>query len=179
MMNDSFTYNGIDMRETFKVKVIAYDTLLPERRQRRVIVSGRSGSQDYDANSTQTHNDRVLRMECMVHGKLTDTEFDSLKYTLSRRGRIVLWDKLDRYFICNLYDPAEVIDSFQHAFREFKLNFLCNPYAYALAPTILSSPQPIIPIKYEGTRQTPTRITIRNTGTVALSGVTITAREIT
>ncbi len=177
MTNDSFTYNGVDMFQQFKVKVIAYDLLIPERRQRRVTVPGRSGSYDFDTNTTQTHEDRILRMECMVHGELSDAQFDSLKYTLSRRGRIILWDKPDRYYIGNLYDPAEVIDSFQHAFREFEIEFLCDPYGYDLEGTVLTSAQPVILPRYKGTRQAPTRIIIRNTGTTPLTGVTITTRE--
>jgi hypothetical protein len=58
------------------------------------------------------------------------------------------------------------------------MEFVCEPYAYALEPTILTSTSPIIPVSYEGTRKTPTRITIRNNGTTPMQGITITAREI-
>lgn len=176
MTDDSFTYNGIDMYEQFKVKVLSSDVFMAELRQRKVVVPGRSGAYDYGA---EHHEERPLRMQLEVTQQITDAQFDSLKYTLSRKGRIILWDKPDRYFVGQLYDPAEVIDYFRHALREFEITFLCEPYAYALEPTILQSTAPIIPTAYEGTRKAPTRITIRNTGTTALRGVTITARELT
>lgn len=175
MTPDSFTYNGIDMYEQFKIKVIIYDLFMAARRQSKLVVPGRSGAYDFKADE---HEERPLRMVLEVEGTITDAQFDSLKYTLSRRGRIVLWDKPDRYFIGQLYDPTEVIDYFRHSKREFDVNFLCEPYAYALAPTVVTAKTPIMPIQYAGTRQTPTRITIRNTGSTPLQGVTVTAREI-
>lgn len=176
MTDDSFTYNGIDMYQQFMVKVLSSDVFMAELRQRKVVVPGRSGVYDYGA---EYHEERPLRMQVEVEGRISDAQFDSLKYTLSRKGRIVLWDKQDRYFVGQLYDPAEVIDYFRHSMREFEITFLCEPYAYALTPTILQSSGPIIPADYEGTRKAPTRITIRNTGTVPMQGVTITAREFT
>lgn len=175
MTPDSFTYNGIDMYQQFKIQMLVYDLFMAELRQRKVIVPGRSGAYDYGANR---HEERPLRMTIAVEGEITDAQFDSLKYTLSRKGRIVLWDKPDRYFVGQLYDPVEVIDYFRHAKREFEITFLCEPYAYALEPTILLANRPIMPIAYEGTRETPTRITIRNNGSTPLRGITITAREI-
>lgn len=175
MSPDSFTYNGIDMYQQFKIRVLIYDLFMAERRQKKLVVPGRSGAYDFEADE---HEERPLRMTMEVEGNITDAQFDSLKYTLSRKGRIVLWDKPDRYFVGRLYDPAEVMDSFRHAKREFEASFLCEPYAYATEPTMLVSKKQIMPIDYIGTRKTPTRITIRNTGSTTLRGVTITAREI-
>lgn len=181
MTEDSFTYNGVDMYEQFKIRVVKYEVFMAERRQRRVTVPGRSGSYDYDAAAKQraTHNDRPLRMELVVDGFITEDRFDDLKYTFSRKGRIVLWDKPDRYFYGDLYDPAEVIEYFRHSMREIEVSFLCDPYAYANAPTTLTSSEAILPISYKGTREAPTYITIRNTGTTPMQAVRIIRREVT
>lgn len=175
MTDNSFTYNGIDMAAEFKIKVIAYDLFLPPLRARKVMIPQRSGAYDYGATN---HDERAMRMECEIVGQITDAQFDSLKYTLSRKGRIVLWDKPDRYFYGQLYEPVEVIDFPRHMFRDFELVFNCEPYAYALSPTILTSTEPIIWTEYEGTRKAPTRITIKNTGSTPMQGITITAREL-
>lgn len=173
MTDDSFTYNGIDMYEQFKIRIVAYDVLMPPLRSRKVVVPGRSGAYDYGA---EYHDERTLRMSVTVDGELDAAQFDTLKYTLSRKGKIILWDKPDRQFVGQLYDPAEVLDYFRHAMREFEINFLCEPYAYALTPSVLYSTDDIIWPEYEGTRKAPTRITIRNTGSTPMQGVTITAR---
>lgn len=175
MTDDSFTYNGIDMFQQFKIKVLVYDLFTAERRQRKLTIPGRSGAYDFDADE---HEERPLRMDIEITGEISDAQLDSLKYTLSRKGRIVLWDKPDRYYIGRLYDPAEVIDYFRHCKREFEINFLCEPYAYAVEPTVISANSPIMPVKYIGTRRTPTRITITNNSDSAMRGLTITAREI-
>lgn len=181
MTDDSFTYNGVDLYEQFGIRVVAYNLLMPERRRRSVVVPGRSGSFNYDDAPGQSthHNDRPLRMTVVIERELAPGAFDDLKYTLSRQGRIVLWDQPDRYYRGNLFDPAEVLDYFRHSMREFELVFLCDPYAYALTPTTLVSGQSILPMRYEGTRETPTRIKIRNTGKTPLTGIRVIAREVT
>ena len=173
MTDDSFTYNGIDMYEQFNIRIVKYDLLMPELRPRKVSIPLRSGAYDYGANY---HEERPLRLSVAVDGELSVDRFDNLKYILSRKGRIIMWDLQDRYFYGQLYDPVEVIDYFQHCRREFEIVFICEPYAYALEPTTLTSDQRTMPINYEGTRETPTLITIRNLGTTAMQGITITAR---
>jgi predicted phage tail component-like protein len=176
MTSNSFTYNGVDVFEIARLRIIHYDVFSAPLRARKVLVPGRSGMYDYGA---EYHDERQLRMECLIDGAIEDAQFDELKYVLSRKGRrIILWDKPDRYYVGQCYDAAEVLDYYHHYLREFELVFQCEPYAYAIEATVLTSDQPIIFTQYEGTRQAPTRITIRNTGSAPLSGVTITAREV-
>lgn len=175
MTGDSFTYNGIDVYDLAKLRIINYDVFMAELRERKVSVPGRSGAFDYGANY---HEERQMRMECTIDGEITDFQFDELKYTLSRKGRIVLWDKLDRYYVGQCYDAVEVIDYYSHCLRDFELVFDCEPYAYATNPTVIRSTVPIMNISYEGTRKAPTLITIRNTGATPISGVTVTSREL-
>ena len=174
MTPDSFTFNAIDMYQTFAVKILAYDLLMPELRRREVVIPGRSGAYDYGA---KYHENRPLQMQVEVEREISPMQFDELKYTLSRKGRIILWDKPDRYFVGQLYDPAEVTDFFRHSRREFEIAFLCEPYAYALEPTVLKSTEPVLRIAYEGTREAPTLITIRNTGDTPLYGLRISSRS--
>lgn len=174
MTYDSFTYNGIDVYELARLKMVSYNTFTAPLRPRKQVIPGRSGAFDFGA---KYHDERTLRMSCTIDGEITDSQFDSLKFTLSRKGRIILWDQLDRYYYGQSYDATEVIDYYRHCMREFEINFVCDPYAYALEPTVLTTSNRILPVAYEGTRETPTRITIRNTGTASLVGLTLIARE--
>lgn len=173
MYDDSFTYNGIDMYKHFGIKMVAHNGLLPPLRPRKITIPSRSGKYDYIA---KYHDERSLELECDITRYLSNAEFDNLKYILSRKGKIVLFDMPDRYFLGQIYDPDVVFEYFMQEIREVSMNFVCEPYAYATEPTIVFSDKQNMPIKYEGTRETPTRFTIRNTGTKPMYGISITAR---
>lgn len=175
MTYDSFTYNSIDVYELASLKMVSYSTFTAPLRPRKQIVPGRSGAYDFGARS---HDERPLRMSCVIDREITDAQFDSLKYTFSRKGSIILWDQPDRYYYGQCYDFDEVLDYYRHCMREFELIFTCEPYAYALEATILKSTAQILPVEYEGTREAPTLITIKNTGTAAMQGVRVTARVV-
>jgi predicted phage tail component-like protein len=175
MVNNTFLYNGKNLYELAFLRVFSYNVFAAELRARKVQVPGRSGAYDFGA---EFHEERPLRMECFIERKIQEYQFDELKYALSRKGRIIMWDQPDRYYIGQAYNAAEVLRHWQYLATSFTLEFTCEPYAYSLAPTILTSALPVIFTEYEGTRKAPTRITIRNTGNASLSGVTITSREV-
>jgi predicted phage tail component-like protein len=194
MMNDSFVFyapgsgTGVDLRAQFGIKVIAVRSFTADLRPRKVTVPGRSGAYDYGANY---HEERELYFDCMVERELKKDasqgidEFDDLKYLLchgTRKGRIIIWDQQDRYYLGRLYQQENVQDFFQLKGRKLTLRFICDPYAYGLEPKILyADNNGIVSMtggnRYFGTRQTPTRITIRNTGTSNISNIIISAFE--
>ena len=175
--DDSFTYNGTDVYDIARLRVVSYDVFTAPLRARKVVVPLRSGAYDYGAKH---HEERSLRIACTVDGEITPAQFDSLKYLLSRKGRIILWDKPDRYYYGRAYNAPEVLDAFMQVMRDFELVFTCDPYAYALEPTVLLTEMDSIDMQgnpYPGTRRTPTRITIYNDAATPMQGIRITARE--
>lgn len=186
MIDDSFEYNKVDVFATYGIKMIAYNLFSPDLRERKVTVPTRSGSFDYGA---EYHDERTLQLECQTWKVLTDEEFDNLKWLLSKKGRIVLWDQPDRYYYGRIYKQDLVKDYFQHCGRGFTFSFICDPYAYLYdeetgfqQPTILKTSNGSLDMqeasnKYSGTWRTPTRITIKNTGSVPISGIQIIATE--
>lgn len=172
---NTMLYNGVNLYEIAYLRVFSNNVFTAPLRERKVAIPGRSGSYDYGA---EYHDERPLRMECLIERPITAGQFDNLKYTLSRKGRIIIWDQPDRYYIGQSYNAAEVLEYGRLTAATFTLEFQCEPYAYALSPTVLITTKPILPVSYEGTRKTSTRITIRNNSATALRGVTITAREI-
>ncbi len=179
MTDDSFTLNSVDVYDLAKLKVVAYDVLTPPLRPRKAVIPGRSGAYDY---GSKYHDERGIRLECVIEGEITTAQFDSLKYTLSRKGRLILWDKPDRYFWGQFYEAATVLDFPGHCMREFTLTFVCDPYGYALVPSITTTTDNMIDMKkggnpYAGTQEAPTRITIYNLGETTMRGIEIIARQ--
>ena len=171
---DSFLYNGVDMYELARLRIIGRDVFTAPLRPRKIHIPNRSGAYDQGA---KYHDERTLTLECNIDGEITDRQFDELKYQLSRKGRIILWDKPDRYYYGQAYDFGEVEDFFNHEIRQFDLVFVCDPYAYALEPTVVQTTQNVYQPHYIGTRETPTRITLRNKGTLPMQNIIITTRN--
>lgn len=186
MMNDSFEYNKVDMLETYGIKMIASNFFSPDLRERKVTVPTRSGSFDYGA---EYHDERTLQLECQTWKELTDQEFDNLKWLLSKKGRIVLWDQPDRFYYGRIYKQDLVKDYFMHRGRGFTFSFTCDPYAYlydedtgSQKPTILKTTNGYLDMSapenlYDGTWRAPTRITIKNTGSTPITGIQVIATE--
>ena len=179
---DNFLYNDVDMYMTFGIRCIATRHLTANLRPRKIVVPTRSGAYDYRANY---HDERELSILCQVTRPLIKTEeqdeFDDLKYLLcggKSKGRIILWDQPDRYYYGRVYDQDVVKEYFNLAGREITLRFICDPYAYGLEPKIFTTDSNMLDLTesnhYIGTRETPTRITIRNTGDMPISGIQIT-----
>lgn len=172
---DTFMYNNTDMRIAFNLMILHYDVLSPPKRARKILIPEYSGAYDQGA---RWHDERELRMECNIYGDIGEKRLDDMKFLLSHRGRITLWDKTDRYYIGAVYDYPEITDHYMHCMRSFELRFICKPYAVGNEQVRIVSQEPVIPINnYIGTRETPTRLTIRNTGTTPLSNIRITVRK--
>lgn len=186
MTEDSFLYNKVDMFQEYGIKMLSHNLFSPNLRERKVVVPTRSGAFDYGA---EYHDERDLQLDCTTWKKLDTAEFDNLKWLLAKKGRIVLWDQPDRFYFGRVYDQDVVQDYFRHIGRSFTLTFKCDPYAKkydeetgAENPTILKTNQNQLPMQgseneYMGTWKTPTRITIRNTGTTTIQGIKIIATE--
>lgn len=173
MTGDSFSFGKYNSVDDWGLMVVASDYLLPPKRARKITIPGRSGSYDFGAKDW---DERTLRLTCMLTRTMSKAEFREIIYALSKKSRLRLWNEPDKYYVAELYDPAEVQDFYMEAAREFELSFIAEPFAYGSTVTA--------PIKdgrntveYKGTAETPCLIVLRNTSTENVVNVTITATK--
>lgn len=173
MTGDSFSFGKFNSMDDWGIKVVAYDYLLPPKRARKVTIPGRSGSYDFGAN---TWGERSLRMSCMLTRQMTKAEFREVIYALSKKARLRLWNEPDKYYIAELYDPAEVQDYYLEIAREFELVFVCEPFAYG-ASVVGPIQNGRNLVNYKGTAEAPCMIVLKNTSTTDVVNITITATK--
>ena len=168
---DSFSFGTYNSLADWGIRVVKYDTLTPPKRSRKTQIPERSGMYDFGA---QCWDERTVRIDCVLERKISRAQLREIAGTLSRKGRLWLWDEPDKYYIGELYDPAEIMDYCDESMREFTLSFICEPFAFGRTVT-----QPIASgenrVDYRGTAQTPCVIVLKNPSGSAAQTVTITA----
>lgn len=168
---DSFTFGRYNSLKDWGIRVIKYDTLTPAKRPRKVSIPRRSGMYDFGADCWE---ERTVRIECVLERKTSRSELRAIAGALSRKSRLWLWDEPDKYYIGEIYDPAEITDYFDEAMREFALSFVCEPFAYGRTVTMpVASGENAVP--YQCTADAPCLLVLRNTSSSAISNLTITA----
>lgn len=168
---DSFTFGSCNSLTDWGIRVVKYDTLTPAKRPRKVSIPGRSGQYDYGARCWE---ERTVRIECVLEQKLSRARLREIAGALSKKARLRLWDEPDKYYIGELYDPAEITDYYDEAMREFTLSFVCEPFAYG---RIVSLPlhAGTNAVDYAGTAETPCVIVLRNLSSADIMNLSITA----
>ncbi len=173
MTNDSFTFGGVDMFETYGIRVVTYEVLAPQLRRRKRTIPLRSGSYDYGA---RYYDDREIKVECDTRACLTRDQIRELSYTLSKKARIVFWDEPDKYYIGRVYDPSE-LEHIGGIGYEFVLVFECDPFAYAADQTVIETQAASYFPVYDGTAPTPVTVMLTNIGGAVAQGVKIVIRK--
>ena len=171
MLRNSFTFGGVDMRETYGICISeAHDVLFPQLRERKVVVPGRSGAYDYGAFA---YDERILSLDCDIVRPTTRAQLREIAYVLAQKNRIVLWNEPEKYYIGRIYN-AEELERVGTTQKHFTLEFTCDPFAYGQTVTRkLSSGEN--PLQYQGTARTPSLIVLRNTGGAPIQNLQITA----
>lgn len=171
MTGDSFSIGQYNSVDDWGIYVIAHDTFLPPKRERKLSIPGRSGLYDYGAKNWE---ERTLRIECSLMRQITKAEFREIVYILSKKNRLRLWNEPDKYYMAELYDSADVLDYYLESMREFELTFVCDPFAYGSILTVpLASGRNRV--SYGGTAETPAVIVLKNASETEATNVTITA----
>lgn len=171
MPYDSFSFGVYNSLTDWGIRVVKYDTLTPAKRPRKVQIPMRSGMYDFGARNWE---ERTVRIDCTLERKTFRGELREIAGALSRKSRLKLWDEPDKYYLGELYDPAEITDYYDEAVRDFTLNFVCEPFALGrtvTAPLVLGSNR----VEYRGTAETPCLIVLRNLSQTEVQAVTITA----
>ncbi len=168
---DSFSFGTYNSLTDWGIRVVKYDTLTPSKRPRKMQIPERSGMYDFGA---RCWDERTVRIECVLERKISRAQLREIAGALSRKGRLRLWDEPDKYYIGELYDPAEIMDYYDESMREFTLSFICEPFALGRTVTLpIRSGEN--PIAYQGTVDTPCVIVLRNPSKANVQTVTITA----
>ena len=166
-------FNGVDLSETYGILVEQVeDDLLPALRERKVVVPERSGAYDFGA---RYYDERLLTLSCGSTRQLTRGEVREVSYALSKKGRIVLWDEPDKYYLGRIYDATD-LERILRTLRKYTLQFLCEPFAYGETVQV-DFPGPVWSASYAGTQETPTRLQITNAGSTTANGIQITITE--
>lgn len=171
MPGDSFSFGRYNSLTDWGVRAVKYDVLTPAKRPRKVQIPMRSGMYDFGA---QCWEERTVRIECTLEQKISRHELREIAGALSRKSRLRLWDEPDKYYVGELYDPAEITDYYDEALRDFTLNFVCEPFAYGRTVTEAVR-MGENRVEYRGTAEAPCLIVLRNRSERAAQTVTITA----
>ncbi len=171
MPYDSFSFGLYNSVSDWGIRVVKYDVLTPAKRARKTQIPMRNGMYDFGA---QCWEERTVRIECVLEQKISRAQLREVAGALSKKSRLRLWDEPDKFYIGELYDPAEIIDYFDEAMREFSLSFICEPFALGRTVTVPIH-SGVNPIGYRGTAETPCVIVLRNLSRANVQTVTITA----
>lgn len=163
VQKDSFSFAGVDMLDRYGIRAVSYDVLAPRLRPRLLTVPGRDGSYDFGA---RRYDDRQVRIACDSRRALSRQEIRELAHLLSKKGRLVLWDEPEKFYMGRLYDDA-VLTYLGRVGHAFDLAFVCEPFAYGAAVV-----KPLGgAVGYEGTAECGTVVRMRNGGTSLVAGV--------
>ena len=172
MRNHSFVFGGVDARETYGITVASIERpLFAELRERKMVVPSVSGAIDFGA---KYRNEQEITIICSTTQVLTQAAAREVSYWLSKKSKLYLWDEPDKYYVGRIYDAAKAERALR-TLRNFELPFICDPCAYG--EQVAEQFENSASLRYAGTEETPSIITITNNNAYALHGVTITMRE--
>ena len=168
MLDYSFTFGGVDIREKYGLYVGSWqDVLKPALRARKLTIAGRDGAWDFGAHA---YDERQITVRLV--GRLTYAQKRELAFALSEKHQLRYWEEPDLYYIGRVYNAAAIARLPADA-KQFTVTFICEPFAYGETTTLDLSRD----IQYAGTASTPTRIEIKNTGSTAITKVRLRIRE--
>lgn len=175
MVGDSFTFIDKNSLDDFGIKVVASDSFLPQKRERKIAIPGVSGMYDYGAKN---YEERLITIICILTKKLTRAETREIAYWLSRKGRLTLWDEPDKYYIAEIYDSVDIETMPKEVMREFEVKFIAEPFAYKDVGYI-DLTGTVTKINYNGTAETPCLLVLKNESPypIKLSSITATRRR--
>lgn len=171
MVRGEVLFNGVSLHKKYGIAVEkCCRSLSPPLRERKVAIPNRDGKYNYGARN---YDENTLTLECGIARRYSREQIRELAYTLSRRGRIELWDEPGKIYIGQLYDPEE-LEKIGESSGKFSLTFTCEPFAYGATVT-LPIAAGLNRIEYKGTARTPTLIVLKNNSKTAAQNVRITA----
>lgn len=166
----SFKFGNVDMYETFGLRVTDcdYDYLSPVPRERKMEIPLRSGSYRFEE---KYHEERQILLSVRSEVEQGRDFWREVSFVLDKTANLYIYSEPDKYYTGRIYDPSQ-LKRVRNTAMDFDLVFTCMPYAYGLATTENFTNGVYYP-SYHGTVNSPTIITIKNTGRVPVSGIRI------
>lgn len=174
---DSFEFRGVNLLQTYGIKCVSYDTLLPPKRERKLEIPFVDGQHNYGSLNFE---ERLIKIECdMIAGvnrdkkKLSRHDTRELALLLSKQGKLVLWDEPDKFYRGEIFSAPDIFSYPQHNIRSFTLEFICEPFAYREAKSYPIKSGDNLNIDYQGTKESPCIIQLTNKGNTTLNNIEI------
>lgn len=166
----SFKFGNVDMYETFGLRVTDcdYDYLSPVPRERKKEIPLRSGSYRFEE---KYHEERQILLSVRSEVEQGRDFWREVSFVLDKTANLYIYSEPDKYYTGRIYDPSQ-LKRVRNVAMDFDLVFTCRPYAYGLATTENFTNGVYYP-NYHGTVNSPTIITVKNTGSVPVSGIRI------
>lgn len=170
----SFKFGGIDMYESFGLRVTDcdYDYLSPAPRERKMEIPLRSGSYRFEE---RYHEERKILLSVRSEKEEGRDFWREVSFVLDKTADLYIYSEPEKYYTGRIYDPSQ-LKRVRNAAMDFDLVFTCKPYAFGLSKLETFTDGVFYP-EYNGTRETPTVITIANTGEDTISGIRIIMRN--
>lgn len=152
--------------------------LLPERRRRQLEIPQLHGRYDFDGS---TYDMRVITLECFVYAAdipAFRSRLREIAEWLSQKGPLVFDDEPDKTYEARIFSSVPVEQMVSAGI--FTLVFDCQPFANGqeriLSLTASSNPASLV-ISNRGTQESPCIITLTNTGSGSIEGISLTAER--
>ena len=168
----SFEFVGKNSIDNFGIYVDDIDEFIPPKRSNKTMIPGKSGA--YKHNTKNVYDERGARLKCYCFREYTRSEFREIAYWLNQKGKLILWDEPEKYYIGEIFNGDEITWENTFGARPFELLFVCEPFAYKDASTTVIT-NGFNEIAYAGTEESPTLIVLRNVSGRTISNVEIVA----
>lgn len=149
-------------------------TILPPRREGKVVIPGRSGY--YDGTAGNVYDERDESIHCAFKcpgGKTVPEMCREIAYWLSGTGRLTYDKEPDKYYMARVSGGPPMAQHLKYG--EFDLTWNYNPpFAFGRTVTQLIATGENL-VSYQGTAETPCIIVLRNASAANILNVTITA----
>lgn len=179
MSYNGFTFNG-QHSDNFKIIMRSDDrTVLPAKRRDGYVIPGRSGNY-YDKAETDYDN-RQIKVQISFRGEMHSLE--SLREQIRRiakwlsagNAQLIFDDEPDKAYIASI--DAGLSLTQLATWGQCELTFNCQPFAesvqYLTAVKDMTQNNDSLTVDVTGTQDTPCIITIKNTGTTNITGITL------
>lgn len=168
-----FSFRGVHSSKFGIYTVDQSRTILPPRREGKVVIPGRSGYYDEVGSVYDERVESILCSFVCPEGKTVPEVCREIAYWLSGTGRLIFDKEPDKYYLARVSGGPPMAQHLKYG--EFTLTWSYNP-PFAHGETItqqIADGENVI--AYKGTAETPCVIVLRNASTEKIVNISITA----
>lgn len=177
-MSLGFTFNNKHSDEMGIIMQSADRTILPVKRKSKYEIPGKDGAY-FDGNSN--YEERNIRVQIHISGKERTIEAlrqrirEIAKWLSADEALLIFDDEPDKAYTASI-DTGLSLEQLR-VWGQCELIFSCQPFAesvqYLTDTKDITENNDSLTVQVNGTQDTPCIITVKNTGTVNITGITI------